>query len=374
MKFGQFLGTVALLGFSTPLAAQNMADWQVSEQPGGMVVAKHKSGNAAVMVGGKAGTPAQLESHMRDLAANLNMCGITTTTPLSASKYTGAREMNGTGALMRCRVVGAHRGGQSIVVFGMEPVKGPEDADPIIDLLAAKTFGGTGTAAVSRNLPQPSPQPSPKPMPAPSPVGGDAALVAAITAIPVANRPIGMAYRSEWNSVAMSMGYTPYMLFGGGIAAEADCPNWNPKGARPGAGCDTTSWRRVGADKIHFGDDDDPTKTGGFNGYKPGQRIAANMSRQGGGGVSGASNVHSGTLRLTSSGQIDVGSYNGVSVGGGNYSGYSGNSGSVRGSYYLNGYIIAIRDQQGRVSVAFFGGKRESGGNYLFLNGEMFWE
>jgi hypothetical protein len=370
MKLWGWLVT-SLLACVAPAQAQSedwTTDWTTEKQANGTLVAKHKSGRAMVFVGGKKGSADQIDDQIRALTGALPQCGATASTPIRQGKTAGSRELVAQSGLVRCRFVSGFKDGFVLIIVGIEPVTGPEDADQMVDRLAVGLLGSETPPMAS------APPAQPRPSPQASLRSADTLLKAAIDAVPLANRPIGTAFRSAWDSVSMSMAYTPWVLFQNGIAADADCPHWNPRGARPGTGCETTSWRRVGPDKIQFGGDDDPISAGGFYGFTPGQRMTANMSRTGGGGVSGANTVNGGTLRLTASGTIAVGRWNGVALSGSNYSGYSGNGGTIRGRYFLSGFLIAIQDEGGRTSLGFIAGKRETGGNYLFLNGKQYWD
>jgi hypothetical protein len=206
----------------------------------------------------------------------------------------------------------------------------------------------------------------------PSAVATSEVLVTTIASIPVANRPIAMALRSEWDSVTMGMNFFPYVLFANGTAIEADCAKWQPQAATPSSGCKAVAWKRVGSGSIRFGTDD-PIETGGFFGFKPGQKVSYTVSRTGGAGVAGAASTFGGTVLMTNAGQIRVGSWSGVSVGGGNYSGFSSRQGGLSGRYYLDGFLIAIADDRGGVSVGFIGAKQEGKTDFLYVNGKQYW-
>jgi hypothetical protein len=224
----------------------------------------------------------------------------------------------------------------------------------------------------------------------PAPPAQSAALKAIIERIPRANRPIDMAYRSEWDSVSMSMSFVPWVLFSGGIAVEADCKTWNYNftpalgtTSKAAIGCPYAQWRKVG-DSIKF-DSDDPVDHGDANspsrfaGFAPGQRIAISMHRQSGGSVSGGFNsstsvVSSGELKMSMTGQISVGSWTGVSTQGSNFGAYSNGSRAVRGTYYLDGFLIAIQDEAGRPSLGFIARKTEGRDRFMIVSGDLYWE
>jgi hypothetical protein len=224
----------------------------------------------------------------------------------------------------------------------------------------------------------------------PAPLTQSADLKAIIERIPRANRPIDMAYRSEWDSVSMSMSFVPWILFSGDIAMEADCKTWNYNFtpalstiSKAAIGCLYAQWRKVG-DAIKF-DSDDPVDHGAenspsrFAGFTAGQRIAISVQQQSGGSVSGGFNsstsvVSSGELRMSMTGQISVGSWTGVSTQGSNFSAYSNGSRAMRGTYYLDGFLIAIQDEAGRPSLGFIARKTEGRDRFMIVNGDLYWE
>jgi hypothetical protein len=212
----------------------------------------------------------------------------------------------------------------------------------------------------------------------PSP-SGRTSLSATIAAIPVAHRPIGMAFMFKWDPVAMSMGFSPYMLFRGNVAIDADCA-WNPslpptESARKNK-CDLTLWRGTLPDRVYVGTDSNE-ESGGFRGFSAGERVTVNMSREGGGSVGGAfggtSVLSGGELRMDGAGRIAIGSWTGTSTNGDSFSAYSSNSGGIDGEYYLDGYVLAIRDASGQITVGTVARKQEGRDSYMFVNGKQYW-
>jgi hypothetical protein len=235
----------------------------------------------------------------------------------------------------------------------------------------------TGQTAMSTNKSGGGKSASTAPVPQP------ASLKAAINRIPPANRPIDMAYRSEWDSVSMSMSYVPWVLFADNIAVEADCDTWNysytPSRAtisKNAIGCDVATWRKVGG-SIKF-DDDDPVDHGGFGRFAPGERINIAMRRQGGGSVGGGfgstSVISSGDLRMTPAGQIAIGSWSGVTTTGSNFTAYGSGNRGVQGTYYLDGFLMAVQDAAGRISIGFISRRTEGRDTYMIVNGKLYWK
>jgi hypothetical protein len=204
--------------------------------------------------------------------------------------------------------------------------------------------------------------------------GTQNSLKTAVARIPVANRPVGMGYLSEWDSVSMAMGYTPYLLFSGGFAVEADCA-WNPfmsprESARLNK-CDTTIWRGTSAN-VYVGTDD-PVASGGFTGFKAGERLSINMSNVSGGSAGSTSVLSSGTLRMDMQGNIQIGAWTGTNTQGGNFGAFSSNSGSASGQYHVEGYVLAIQLSDGTISFGSIARKQEGRDSYMFVNGEQYW-
>jgi hypothetical protein len=237
----------------------------------------------------------------------------------------------------------------------------------------AKTMPGAPTAQAKPGKQAPG-------TPAAISPAGRTALSDAIARIPAAHRPVGMGYLYEWDSVAMSMGYTPYMLFRGNVAIEADCV-WNPslppvESARQND-CDVTRWRGTLPGSVYVGTDS-PEESGGFRGFAPGERITVNMSTQSGGSVGGqftgtTSVLSSGELRMNTAGRIAIGSWTGTSTTGNNFGAYGSSGGAINGDYYLEGYVLAIRDASGKITIGTIARKQEGRDSYMFVNGEQYW-
>jgi hypothetical protein len=205
-------------------------------------------------------------------------------------------------------------------------------------------------------------------------------LKAAMDAIPRANRPIGMAMKEgEWDSYKMMVEYTNMVLFPSGVAIPATCRNWNPqKPVGPAMGCGITRYT-LSNGRVTFSGDKEPADLSDFSGFMPGKSILINVGNIGGGGAStygGSINqVSGGELKMTLSGDISSGDWVSNSIQGGNYSGYAGsNAAGVTGKYYLDGYLIAVQDRNGQISIGFIGQKTEGRDIYTYMNGEQYWK
>ncbi len=207
-----------------------------------------------------------------------------------------------------------------------------------------------------------------------------ASLKAAMDAIPRANRPIGMAMKEgEWDSYNMMVEYTAMVLFPGGVAIPATCRNWNPqKPPGPNMGCGITRYTLTNG-RVTFSGDKEPADLSDFKGFTAGKSVSINIGNVSGGGAStfggSISQVSGGELVMTPAGEISSGDWVANSIQGGNYSGYAGsNSKGITGKYYLDGFIIAVQDKVGGISMGFIGEKIEASDRYIYLNGEQFWK
>jgi hypothetical protein len=333
------------------------------------------------------------EQAARTVARTLKECpGIATAPARKTANGRGIALVAPVGA-GQCVVVTGHGNGKVAMALGLQ--KTSEDIELVklaefmaFNRLDARTTGQaggapalpappTGQTALGTNKSGNTKSGSIVPVPQP------ASLKAAINRIPPANRPIDMAYRSEWDSVSMSMSYVPWVLFADNIAVEADCDTWNysytPSRAtisKNAIGCDVATWRKVGG-SIKF-DDDDPVDHGGFGRFAPGERISIAMRRQGGGSVSGGfastSVISSGDLRMTPAGQIAIGSWSGVTTSGSNFTAYGSGNRGVQGTYYLDGFLMAVQDAAGRISIGFISRRTEGRDTYMIVNGKLYWK
>lgn len=209
-------------------------------------------------------------------------------------------------------------------------------------------------------------------------------LQAAVAAIPANNRPIAMINVSQWDSVAMSMMPKPYILFANGYAVD-ECDPWDftqmaptPQALRSiGSDCTVKRWQKIGNSyrlQDSDGDWSEPGEAGYIRGFKAGERINVNHSNRGGAGGYGSSSTWGAGLRMTTDGQFASSQWSGVAISTTGASGYSANRGGTSGTYYLDGFIIAVQDESGQISLGTIGRKVESGGTYIYLNGDMMWD
>jgi hypothetical protein len=205
-------------------------------------------------------------------------------------------------------------------------------------------------------------------------------LKAAMDAIPRANRPIGMSMRKgEWDSFNAITEYINMVLFPGGVAIPATCRDWNPQQSpRANTGCETTSYT-LSNGKVRFPGDDEAADLSDFRGFAAGKSVSIKVGNVGGAGIAsyggGINQVSGGELLMTPSGAISSGDWVSNSISGSNFSGYAGSSTKgVTGKYYLDGFLIAVQDANGQISIGFIGQKYEANDVYTYLNGELFWK
>jgi hypothetical protein len=352
-----------------PVAADSPSDWKITTPSNGTMVATHNTGNAVIIVGGKQAPADQIDTQLRTMAAALPQCGATPATSIQTGKLAQSREMVTQSGGIRCRIVSGYKDGYVMIIFGMEPVAGPEDADPMIDRLATGLFGGQAVAAT------PTPPRPVNSVQAPKNTSAPSSLKAAIDAIPTDRRPIGLVYsEGPWDSYKMQVTFRPHLLFPNGIAISPDCTSWDP--AKPitktmAMGCEfdryTLQGRTAYIGRDHESIDD-------YQGFKKGERLSINFSTVGGlanNGLNAGSNATwGGALTMSPMGKIQVGRWSGATVSGAGFGAYGGSQKQgITGDYYLDGYLIGVEDARGSISVTFIW---QQNGQYIFLNGQQY--
>jgi hypothetical protein len=240
---------------------------------------------------------------------------------------------------------------------------------PLLDLNGNKWIpGAVATEATNQNITYSS-SPLPK------------SLKAAMDTIPLANRPIGMVLsEGEWNSFTSTFEFTNMVLFPGGVAISADCRNWNPQQSPKNiTGCEISSYTVTNGMVRFSGDKDDVARLSSFKGFVAGKSVSINVRNVGGVGIAsydgGISQVSRGELVMTPSGEISSGNWVSSSFQGSGYGvDTNSNKPGVTGKYYLDGFLIAVQDRNGQISIGFIGQKHESSDVYTYLNGEQFWK
>jgi hypothetical protein len=223
----------------------------------------------------------------------------------------------------------------------------------------------------------------------------NAALQKAIAAVPAANRPVAMVTRQE----AQNSGgyvyyvYQPWMLFANGWATDSRCYDWDPRFLAPtpaslgtaGKRCELVKWRKTGTE-YYFQDEDgswdDAGKGAKLYAFTAGQQVEADLENTSGAGtapVTGMISVNtiwSGKLKMSKTGFIQTDWANQTGISGGGFGGGASGGGTSSGRYYVNGYLIAVGDDRGGVSVGFIAGSHDENQpryTYIYLNGDLYW-
>ncbi len=386
----RLIALLVLIMFAPSLSwAQASAGWRLESSDANSDTVKHDNGAQVKVIAQSVDKVVDDLDVLRlvTLPMNKNCPGIAQRTPEKMSNGRGVFVQIKT-SLGQC-IVGAGQGnGKAVMVMGMQSTREDVGIMKLVEFMVANRIDRNSTAqSLSSTLPAQVPQATGQAKAEGSEQQGAVAapnatdLKSLIAAIPEANRPIGMAFRSEWDSVAMSMSYVPWVLFANNVAVEADCARWNPSVSpnvsnltKIAPGCSVVRYVKRG-DQIVF-DKDDSISTGGFYGFKPGERITVAMGRRGGGSVGGAATtrvISSGQLRMNADGRIEVGAWTGATTTGSNFGAYSGSKSAVNGQYYLDGFLVAIQDQRGQTSIGFIAGKIEGRDRFMFLNGKQYW-
>jgi hypothetical protein len=224
----------------------------------------------------------------------------------------------------------------------------------------------------------------------------DATLRAALAAVPVANRPIAMPTRRETRSLGgyNFVVYKPWMAFANGYATDSRCYDWDPRALAPtpqslgaaGKRCDLVRWRRVGtsmqfqkADGTWESDD----KGAVLYPFTPGLRLDRTLENAGGTGSTpgvgaiAVNTVFRGGLQMTAAGTMQSDWRNDTAISGAGIGGGASGSGTyLAGRYFADGYLIAVADARGTVSVAFIAGSHDEGEpryTHIYLNGRQYW-
>jgi hypothetical protein len=208
-------------------------------------------------------------------------------------------------------------------------------------------------------------------------VQDDVALKNAMAAVPKSNRPIGYAVQSDYllgANGAMQMTTTNWGVFPNGYAT--DCTGWDPAEISPtpqslgvamqkaGKSCHVIRWEKKQGNYVRFIAPENvsvPDEAEIVNeGFAPGTRIDVSIGNVRAFGSVGyvpdgmvaARGLSSGSLRMTKAGAIEVGSWSSINFTGSDViaGGSSSSSGPRAGRYYLDGYVIAIQDQNGVIS------------------------
>jgi hypothetical protein len=200
-------------------------------------------------------------------------------------------------------------------------------------------------------------------------------LKEAIDRIPADRRPIGVIYtEGAWDSSNAMATWTPHILFPNGIAISPKCRRWNPLGPIVGEeamGCGIYKYRLEGRTAYLDGKSE---SLDDYQGFKKGEMLSINFDRVGGlspmMSTPGVNSTWGSELTMTSQGKINVGNWSGATVTGTGYTAYGGSqSRGIEGDYYVDGFLIAVKDKRGKISVSFIW---QQDGDHIFLNDEQY--
>jgi hypothetical protein len=376
-----FVGTIAM--------AQSADEWRITQakneaKDGSTVVIVHNKGDMVVVVAAKSTSSSNYnaDAGLINFAKGLPKCGTgkVTATP------NGKGRMMVTNGAERCIFMTAVAGNTTGLAIA-KPISLTQG--DIVAVTEASLFqmlrnpDATKFALTPAKTRRVATTTTPQKTVAPPPVkttttAPPKTLKAAMDAIPDANRPIGMAsVEGEWDSYNATITFDNYMLFPGGYAINSECAGWNamkPPSAQPK--CSTVRYTKLGPNSVRIGGENSDLDL--FQPFRAGEMVNYDYGNIGGGGAStyggGTSQISGSGLKLTPSGKVTVSNWTGTTVSGSNFTGYSSNRGGISGTYYLDGYMIAIQDQSGTISIGFIAKKDEGRDRYLYLNGELFWK
>lgn len=379
-------GAFALVGLvSGHVAAAQApapAGWETSRSPDGLFGLTHPTGEA-IIVERLGVAPGELESVLAGFEALKPCPGLPGARVVAAPAGAGQMRDSVSGGIA-CRMIwGKQMDGRFAVSVSMEAEDGA---------LGARTLQGSrmagyvvppasaATATLSRT------QASASLARATGAAPDDAALKAALAKVPTQSRPVDVVMRggSRIDGTILNTWYEPMLILPNGLATY--CPKWDPLRvaatvnafAQVGLQCELLPWRRSGAAYQIKGSDGvwgDPEPGVRNKGAKPGRRMALTlmsteaMSTLGFAGTRGVAVITEGSLAMTADGAIQMGSeqftwrYR--------HTDYA-SDGPLIGRYYLDGFLIAIGDDQGQTSVTSFIDLTDGEETYVYL-GDTFY-
>jgi hypothetical protein len=366
-------------------AASNVvpANWTRKETPRGTVYSFGVNG-AAVMFGQ---TPVSAMPQPAAVAQSLERpsgCpGISRAPVTEAFPGRGVRIQTTEGATLCTVLIGASDT-VAFVVIAVEQASAGAHAGALAQTLFARAM----------RIAAPTPQ-SDTYVSAPATVS-DAMLRAALASVPVANRPIAMPTRRETRSSGgyNFVVYKPWMAFANGYATDSRCYDWDPRTLAPtpqslgaaGKRCDLVRWRRVG-NAMQFekadGTWESDAKGAVLYPFTPGLRLDRTLENAGGTGSApgvgaiAVNTVFRGGLQMTAAGTMQSDWRNDTAISGAGIGGGASGSGTyLAGRYFADGYLIAVADARGTLSVAFIAGSHDEGEpryTHIYLNGRQYW-
>lgn len=379
-------GAVGLAGLaSVPEAAAQApapAGWTVSSNADGLIGLTHPTGEA-VLFERLGVAPDNVEGLLAELAAATPCLGLAgaraVTVPGGAGQMRDAVEGG-----IACRLIwGKQADGRFALSLSLEAADGA---------LGARTLQGSrmaGYVAPPAGAARTTPGGTQAPKPLARSAGtapDDAALKAALAKVPAQSRPVDVVLQTGWTFVGdqMQMQLEPVLLFPNGLSTH--CPEWDPLRvaatveafAQAGLECDLLPWRRKGAEyQIQDTDGEwgEPLPGAENKGAKPGRRVSLTLqslnriSTLGNWGSPGLLVINEGSLSMTTDGVIQMGSSRFTWR---NADTESRTDAPLIGRYYLDGFLIAIGDDQGQTTVTSFLDVKSDQDTFVYLGDDFY--
>lgn len=221
---------------------------------------------------------------------------------------------------------------------------------------------------------------------------GQKELLAILDKVPQAARPVAYisrsVYRNGWGGMPYKI-QQPWVAFGNGLALNGACKGWSPLNGPPTVqnradDCDVINWRKSGRNYVFTDEDGDVSGAEDVvvgTGFARGEQsaIAVESTSTGGSGISseytmGSASRWDGRLILTADGQFRGSADSSFLATGSGAVAYSGGSkGGIEGTYAADGFLIAIRDDQGGVIIKPIAKSPENGEIYMYYEGTFYW-
>lgn len=217
---------------------------------------------------------------------------------------------------------------------------------------------------------------------------GDDAVRAVMAAVPQSNRPIGVVLQSKlrFNGSEMVLHFDPWVLLPNGFSTS--CPEWDPRRtpvtradfAAGGLDCEVRPWRKAGAG---FQVQDSDGDWGQILESSPVYRSAAakrvdyalvstsSFSTVGLGfyGMEGLLAINADALQLRGDGTFVLGQSSTVWQ---KADAQNRREADIAGRYYIDGYLIAMADENGNTSVQPFFDVTEGGEPLVYLGPRLY--
>lgn len=216
-------------------------------------------------------------------------------------------------------------------------------------------------------------------------------LLGLLDKVPQAARPVTMVGRESWSGGFNGMlvfKVKPWALFSNGVAMHGECSIWDPMSGPPRPDfktddCKTERWRKDPSGYTFIASDGDVSKPQDVvaTPFRSGEMVdlLLESSSTSGAGFStdfsvGTSSTWQGRLQLTQAGQFrGSASSTAYASGAGVVAGANRRNPVITGTYALSGFLVAIQDSAGRVAIKLIGRKVESGREYAYFDGRLYW-